>query len=444
MPYRIFTNGIEMAAFIGRSEELKKLDTVYGDAVRTCFINAKPRMGATTLAKRFCERSKSVYVTFRECSPSDAIKSFRNAIENFIGEPIEDKTKDYPSLFRILDLYTREIEPIVVFDGVQYAPDEFAGAMKEFAENTGCMIILIGDGGASRFDINYSDIIDLKELSFKECAQFHPKMEPLDRLKTFMAVGGVPLYHVLMNKNDFASSAERLFLGNYPRLVAECELIMRKSSVPYPMCKAVLCDIANFTGRPVDVANAEGISRQLCDIYIKKLTEEGLIAPMVPLGDSPRKPAYIIKNPLLAFYFLAIHCNPRVEFRNKPDYGDISRYADMFFELRFRDICEDYLRRHFDCSQIGRWWLKDEDTQKTTVVALATIEGKQRAIIADCKFRNGKLDQGALKAFEARAEQVKGVPEKMLVMFSISGFEDKLVKKAKADSVLLVGPSDLI
>ena len=64
--------------------------------------------------------------------------------------------------------------------------------------------------------------------------------------------------------------------------------------------------------------------------------------------------------------------------------------------------------------------------------------------MADCKFRGGKLDQGALKAFIARAEMVQDVPEKKLIMFSVSGFEDKLLKKAKSESITLVGPNEIL
>ena len=68
----------------------------------------------------------------------------------------------------------------------------------------------------------------------------------------------------------------------------------------------------------------------------------------------------------------------------------------------------------------------------------------QQTIIADCKFRSGKIDSGALKAFISRAEQISDVPEKHLMMFSISGFEDKLIKKARAENVVLVGPYELL
>ena len=78
------------------------------------------------------------------------------------------------------------------------------------------------------------------------------------------------------------------------------------------------------------------------------------------------------------------------------------------------------------------------------LAAIIDVDGVQQTIVADCKFRSGKIDSGALKAFLNRAEQISDVPEKHLMMFSISGFEDKLIKKARADHVVLIGPDELL
>jgi AAA+ ATPase superfamily predicted ATPase len=432
-----------MASIIGRQDELKRLDEVYEGNIRNVYINARPRIGASALVKRFCEKSKFIYTTFYDSTPAEAVKSFRLAIEEFQNEPVGMDNPGFPELFHVLSRLAKEYDPIIVFDRTQYAPEEFVKQLKWFTEGLDCMTILIGFNDSARFDITFSDIIDLEALPRAECNRFHPKMTAVDRLKTYMTVGGVPLYHSMMNKGDYAESIEKGFLGSYPKLVAECELMLRQSAVPYPMCCAILSDIANFKGRPIDIAVNQGISRQLCDIYLKKLVEEDLICTIYPIGNSPRKPVYIVKNPLLSFYFIVIRMNPEVQ-AGKANYKDIERYADMFLEIRFRDICTEYIRNHYDVVSIGRWWSKDEDTQKPTLCAIINVYGEQKTLIADCKFRGGKLDQGALKAFVARAEMIQDVPEKKLIMFSVSGFEDKLLKKAKAESITLVGPNEIL
>lgn len=433
-----------MASFIGRYAELKRLDEVYEGNIRNCYIEAYPRAGATAFVKRFCDKSKCIFTTFREGTERESLACFKNAIEDFIGEPIGSEEMDFAYLFQALSRIVKEFEPILVFDNTHFAPDSFPSQLKWFSESEDVMIILIGQGDRDRYNITFSDIIDLKPLSAAECRIMHPKMSPLDALKTYMAVGGIPAYHALMNKPSFDSSVEKTFMGNYPKLCTECELILRKSSVPYAYCCAILSDIADAVGRPVDIAEREGISRQLCDIYLKKLTEEGLIGKLNPIGNAPRKPVYIIKNPLIAFYMMVIRTNPVLEFQEKPGYPDIEHYVDMFMELRFRDICEEYLLENYDCIDVGRWWIKEENTYKPTLMAIISEDDREKCIIADCKFREGKLDNGALKAFMSRAEQISDVPEKKLMVFSISGFEEKLQKKAKSEGVLLIGPSEIL
>ncbi|MCQ2078567.1 MAG: DUF234 domain-containing protein [archaeon] len=433
-----------MASFVGRQEELRRLDRVLESERKICYVEAEPRMGATTFVRRFCDKSKCIHTTFREGTERECLRSFRNAMEDFTGEPIESEDLDFAYLFQILTGIAREYDPVIVFDGTHNAPDSFVSQVRWFSEQREHMVILIGHNDRERFGMTFSDVIELEPLSFEESRLMHPKMSPMDALRTYMVVGGSPAYHSLMNKSDFESSVEKAFLGNYPKLCTECELILRRSSVPYPMCCAILSDMANSMGRPVDIAQTEGISRQLCDIYLKKLTEEDLICRLNPVGNAPRKPVYIIKNPLVAFYLMVIRGNPVLEFGDRPGYEDIEHYVDMFMELRFRDICEEYLLRHHDCVNIGRWWIKEENTFKPTMLAIVKEDEQEVCLVADCKFRGGKIDNGALKAFSARAELISEVPDKRLVMFSISGFEDKLQKKARNEGVILVGPAELL
>ena len=433
-----------MASFVGRNGELKLLGEVFKSNIRNCYIETVPRAGATSLIRRFCEKHRCLYVTFPESTGAECLRSFIAAIEKYRGNPLDPDIDTFESAFTFVSKMIKGDDPVIVFDGCHHAPKEFPPALKAFSDDNDVMIVLMGRNDSERYDITFAEKFSLDLLSAAECARIHPKMLPLDNLKTYMAVGGYPLYHSLMNKSDFKDNIEKNFLGTYPRLCAEAELILRQSSVPYTCCCAILSDIAASIGRPVDIANKEGMSRQLCDIYLKKMVEEGLIRTLVPIGNSPRKPVYIINNPLIAFYFIVIRMNPALDVPGKGEFKDIDGYIDMFMELRFRDICEDYLRSHFKCTSVGRWWSKDEDTNKPTLAAIIDVDGVQQAIIADCKFRSGKIDSGALKAFVARAEQISDVPEKHLMMFSISGFEDKLVKKARADHVVLVGPDELL
>lgn len=433
-----------MAAFIGRSTELKVLNSVHDSNIRNCYIESVPRAGATSLVRKFCEKHRCLYVTLPEGSPAECLRAFTLAIEKYTGEPPDAGIDTFEAAFRTAKQAIRGDDAIVVFDGCHHAPAEFPSALKDFSDNDDAMIVLIGKGDIDRYGITFTERIELPLMSLEDSIRLHPKMSPVDNLRTYMAVGGYPLYHSLMNKPDFRENVEKNFLGQYPRLCAEAELILRKSSVPYIYCCAILSDIASCIGRPIDIANRENISRQLCDIYLKKLTEEGLIRSLVQIGNSPKKPVYIIANPLIAFYLMAIRMNPALDVPGKGEYKDIDGRIDMFMELRFRDICEDYLRKHFNCVSVGRWWLKDEDTNKPTLAAIIDINGEKRTIIADCKFRSGKIDTGALKAFVSRCELISDVPDKSLMMFSISGFEDKLIKKARAENVVLVGPNELL
>ena len=63
-----------MASIIGRQDELKRLDEVYEGNIRNVYINARPRIGASALVKRFCEKSKFIYTTFYDSTAAEAVK----------------------------------------------------------------------------------------------------------------------------------------------------------------------------------------------------------------------------------------------------------------------------------------------------------------------------------------------------------------------------------
>lgn len=431
-----------MATFIGRTEELSRLKSVFDCNIRNCYINTTPRMGASALVKKFCESRKSITITFPESTRRMCIQVFANAVQNYSRETISSET--FQDLFQDLKRAVKGTDTVIIFERTHFAPEDFPPALKEFSDNNDLMIVLIGQGDSDRYDITFSEIIDLGELPMQECRRIHQKMNPLDSLKTYMVAGGRPAYHMMLNKSDFNESIEKGFLSNYSKLGAECENLLRRSNVPYGICCAILWDIANCMGRPVDIANAEGISRQLCDIYLKKLTEEGLVRTLTPMGNAPKKPFYVIDNPLIAFYFIAIKSNQMVRAEEKLELKTILPSIDLFMELRFRDICEEYLKTHYKCIRVGRWWSKDENTSKPTLVAIIDVQGTEKTIVADCKFRFNKMDADALKNHIARSALVLDTPEKSLMMFSISGFDDKLVKKARAENVVLVGPDELL
>ena len=88
----------------------------------------------------------------------------------------------------------------------------------------------------------------------------------------------------------------------------------------------------------------------------------------------------------------------------------------------------------------GGWWIVGEDTANITLVG---TDGETN-YICDCKFRNGKVDSGALDMLIERSERMRGLKNKKMTLFSISGFDSELVKRAKKEGVILIGPKELL
>ncbi|TQS81831.1 MAG: hypothetical protein A3Q59_04805 [Methanomethylophilus alvi] len=436
-----------MSAFVGREKELGELGDIYRSDRRICLVTGESRTGTSSLVRRFCTGKECIRVQLPEGSPSEIVDSIPEAIRACTGESAPE-AGTLGQAFDQLATYLDGVR-VIAIDGIGNPKAEwFAPELARFAEKAaakGDMLILCGWPAhaaerTAKLAVNDIRIITVGPLGREDAASLHPKMEPLDSCMTYLTVGGVPVYSALMNKGSYEASVEKCFLGQYPRLCMEAENLVRRSSVPYDYCSAILSDIAHGEGRPVDIAEDEGISRQLCDIYIKKMESEHLVSRVTPMGSAPKKPVYMVTSSLLAFYHGVIRNNPNLIYADNPDFRNISAETGMFLELRFRTFCAKYLKHKMGCTKTGGWWIVGEDTANITLVG---TDGETN-YICDCKFRNGKVDSGALDMLIERSERMRGLKNKKMTLFSISGFDSELVKRAKKEGVILIGPKELL
>ena len=451
-----------MASFVGRTAELDALETAgMGDGLRTCILCGNSRSGTSSILKRFCNGKRCLRISVPNGTEREMLTSFRDGISFFLGGRTDSEYSCFEDAFSAASTCVPEAQ-IIAFDNIAYAlsrSDSFAKGLADFingpATASGCMVIVCCSPAGAILYANskktsplynkFQTIVDVKPLGYYELSSFHPKMGFIDRFRTYLTVGGVPMYNALMNKNDYGTCIEKNFLGQYPRLCAEAEYIIKLSSVPYAECSAILGDISKCTGRPIDIANREGLSRQLCDIYLKKLESEKLIRRLTPIGNSPKKPVYVMNDPMMTFYQTVIKMNPDVVYRNSPGYVDIKNSVDQFLELSMKTVCAEYIRSNYDCQSVGAWWMRDESTSRANICAIVKDGRKKYTLISDCKFRSGKIDLEALDFLKNRAASMSDVPDdKRFILFSMSGFDKKLMKAASKENIRLVGPDDLI
>ena len=445
-----------MAQFAGREKELEALERLYSaDGLRTCSVYGRSRTGTSGLVREFCKGKPAIIVRFPEGTLREMLESICDSVTRYTSEDIPLPV-DYDEAFSAIGAACGGDGTVVVLDDAANADSlEFRKALGRFIDghirDSDNMLILCGSPENAMVSMTersplkdrIKDAVVLRPLSFAESRELHGKMKDLDAYKCHLTVGGIPLYHLLMNKSDYETCVEKCFLGTYPRLCAEAENIVRKSSVPYRYCSAILSEMAKGCGRPIDLANDQGISRQLCEVYLKKMESEGMIARVNPIANAPKKPVFTVKNPLLGFYHTVIRNNSDIVLADRTDFSDIAPEAGMFLELRFRSICYGYLKENFDCKAVGGWWIAGESTNSINLAAVIEKDGSEYTLVCDCKFRKGKIDTGALKNLKKRAEAVEA-DDKRLAMFSASGFDGDLVKTAEKEGILLIGPKELL
>lgn len=445
-----------MTQFVGRDEELGRLMGINsGNGLRTCIVYGPRRIGTSTLIREFCRGKRSFTVCFPEGTPNESLSAVRRYAERFTSETFPEPG-DFEEAFGIIGRACGEERTIVVLDGTENADSaEFRKALAGFIESNiketeNMLVVGISYDGkppdmaaAPPLKGLIAETVSLGHLPLSEIGKLHGKMKPSDVYRCYLTVGGIPLYHSLMNKPEYESCVEKCFLGSFPRLCAEAENVVRRSSVPYAYCSAILSDITKGYGRPVDLASNQGISRQLCNVYLRKMEREGLIARVHPVANAPKKPVFIVRDALMDFYHTAIRNNPDIALQDRAGFSSIEPDVRMFLELRFRRACRSYLGSHFDCKVLGGWWCAGESSNAINPAAVVRDGESEYTLICDCKFRKGKIDIGALENLKARAELVRA-SDKRLAMFSFSGFDGEVTKAASKEGILLIGPEELI
>ena len=298
-----------MAQFAGREKELEALERLYSaDGLRTCSVYGRSRTGTSGLVREFCKGKPAIIVRFPEGTLREMLESICDSVTRYTSEDIP-LPADYDEAFSAIGAACGGDGTVVVLDDTANADSlEFRKALGRFIDghirDSDNMLILCGSPENAMVSMTersplkdrIKDAVVLRPLSFAESRELHGKMKDLDAYKCHLTVGGIPLYHLLMNKSDYETCIEKCFLGTYPRLCAEAENIVRKSSVPYRYCSAILSEMAKGCGRPIDLANDQGISRQLCEVYLKKMESEGMIARVNPIANAPKKPVFTVKN----------------------------------------------------------------------------------------------------------------------------------------------------
>ncbi len=424
--------------FIDRKEELKELGTLSDLSGRKLFVvvlYGLRRVGKTRLLLEFLKNRGAYFFVNKNKASSDLLMEFQEILraKGTIGE-----LESIPSWDKFFEtLLARGVSPVVLDEFQNFAsvqPSVFGILQKVIDLNEGKrgLIIISGSliGMMKRLFQGSKEPLygrikasrKLEPLSLQACLQIGDELglRKEELVKLYILFGGYPKYYVAVEDFGLQGRAtddiiSALFFDKSAPLEEEANGILSqelggRSGVYYSILEAIatgnntVSSIAGYLNAPTT-----SITRQ-----VNELREffEFIELEMPYVG---KRGIYVIKHPLLEFWFSQIYRNFSDYAARNPEFLDkVRKNLNTFYGRGFERVAREFLVSELGLSVARRQWGKapqNEKGKETYEIDLIGRIGKETYVF---EFKWKELASsdalGILRSLEAKARYVKGLP----------------------------------
>lgn len=387
--------------FIGRKEELGKLEAEYQRDGSFVVVYGRRRVGKTTLIKEFIKNKTAFYYLATEELEVQSMKRLAGVIGRATNNSLLNKAvfNDWLDLFQLVADYKPNEKKVLVIDEFPYLvktnpafPSILQNAWDELLKDNNVMLILSG------------------------------------------SLIGMMLKHTLSYDSPL-----------YGRRTAQ----MRLSSLPF---------------NDVYIASALNQDTSSITPYLSTLTELGFIEKRIPVTEKnpekTRKGLYFISDNFIRFWFHYVYpYKGELELDNVQIVLDeINKdFKEKFVAFAYEDICKEIFQNlckkgsiDFVPSRIGSYWLNDFNND-TEIDVMAIDNQNKRIFVGECKYHNKSVDAQVYFSLKEKVENndeiKKGFTGFELIygLFSKSGFTNRMLDIAKENvDILLINDDTLL
>lgn len=461
--------------FVGREKELQKLNELYqSDQFEFVVFYGRRRVGKTTLIREFMQEKKGIYYMAVEGAKKENLSGLSEAFATQEEQAISNMMfRDYEALLgHIDDLARRDKRVVVAIDEYPYLAASYPAIssmiqkhIDECWKDSKLFLILCG----SSMSFMEEQVLGYKSpLYGRRTAQFKIRpfhfWEAKQMLKSFTheeqallygVTGGIPEYLYRINsEKSVDKNIEQLFFEESGRLFEEPVNLMKQELKDPMTYHSIIAAIASGASRMNEIATKTGIETSGCSNQISSLIALGIVKKEVPITEpvNSRKTLYCLADSMYLFWYRFVRPNTSsimrgvgkqvYETRVRPQLND-------FMGTVFETICQQYLflpdvyeKLPFMVGECGRWWgtnKKEKRQEEIDIMAVAD----EKALFAECKWRNEKVDTSVIDTLISRGE-LFSYHEKYYYIFSKSGFQKSAIEyAAKKENIKLLSFEDL-
>ena len=455
-----------MAELIGREEELAEMERRFRNPnIRTLAIWGRRRVGKTALIQRFVMDKRHILLTAIEHSLNDSLRAFDESINAFNNTKDGERSAKFTDVLkRLVPIGKHSERTVIVIDEYTYLCEEDPATnsylqvfIDHDLQDMNAMLIICGSSikmmeniftdGKGALYRRFIGPMKILPLTYDKCRPFHPNMNEADRMRMYALIGGIPLYHLMMDDDTVEECVKNNFLGTYAPLREEADFIIARELDPVSTNLGILKAISDGHVTRKEIAEATGMSEENVTVNLKKMETIGVVSPLNPMCGANRKEKIYritdnlvrLSNEILMPFVTAVSGQDR-----EYGYETILPYLQTFYGPAFEDICAQYVTRHRRCKAIGSWWGKAGGVSTDIdIVALCEDGGNEYHLLCECKFRNKESGIREMMELENTSRSLKDCYNRRFCMFSRSGFTDELIEYAESRGIELLTPETM-
>lgn len=455
--------------FIGRKEQLKKLDKIMQTEEMTfALIYGRRRVGKSELVKQALSKS-NVRNLYYECKQV-AEESNVNGLSEIVSETMELPKlgfSDIESLLQyIFELSTKE-KLVLVLDEYPYLRESVKGMdsilqslIDKYRKSAKLTLIILGSyvevmrsliEHASPLYGRVDLTIDLKQMDYYESSLFYPNFSAEDKVRIYSVFGGIPYYNRLIDDSKTVKeNIIELIASPGARLENEVSMYLNAELSKIVNANEVFEALARGFSKYSDILSQSHVSSgpTLVDV-LDKLIRMEVVVKTVPINDSTnkKKVGYYISDNLSLFYYRYVF---KYSSQMKIMDSDVffKKYIEKDFEEYyvphlFETVCRQYLIRKNRAGEIepvieniGKYYY-DNPVEHTNGEFDIVTKDECGFAFYEVKFRKNPVTDAVI---DEEIEQVKatGLDCYKYVFFSRSGFQCE-----KRDDIKLINIEEL-
>lgn len=444
--------------FIGRQEELKKLDRMINtDYLTCCLIYGRRRVGKSELVKQSirCNKVKSLYYECKQVSPENNAAGLGEIISEELNLPKLGYTDIEAVLRYVFELSVNE-NMILVLDEYPYLRESVKGMdsilqtlLDKYKDSSKLTLIILGSYvDVMRSLLEHSNplygrvdlTIDLKQMDYYEASLFYPQYSAEDKVKIYSVFGGIPYYNRLIDDSiSVRDNIIELIASSGARLENEVSMYLNAEISKISNANEVFEALSRGYTRYSDILSQSHVSSgpTLVDV-LDKLMRMEVVVKIAPINDTGnrKKAGYYISDNLSLFYYRYIFkYSSQMKIMDSEVF--YKKYIEKDFEEQyvpklFETICRQYLIRMNKAGKmnpvferIGKYYYDNPSTHTNGEFDVVT-EDENGYVFYEVKFRKNPVTEEMINT-EIQQVKATGLECYKYVFISRSGFDcDKM------------------